>query len=867
MMTRLYRLLLFLFPPAFRRRFGDDMAAVFEDRWRAARADGIAGECAFLIRAAADTVNHGLAERRAARAVERSHGMMWGSVVQDVSYGLRSFRRRPGFTAAAVATLALGIGANVAVFSVVRAVMLPDLPYPDPDRITNLYLTDEPGRGRNVVSAGDVGAWRRGADAVFSAMAAYDEAEVSIVSPAGPLRARAAFTEPALFRVMSLPPLHGRPLVDSDGARGERVAVLGHALWRSAFGADPDVIDTSVRIDGEPWTIVGVMPPGPPLPEADVEVWVPMALPAEALANFNSSYLSVIARLRPGVHPEHASQALSDAHQRYATEYVEPQVTGVVGLQEDTASRVRGPLFLLQGVTIAVLLIACVNVANLVLAASTARARELAVRRALGAGGWRVARQLLTEDLLLAGAGGLAGVVLAAWLAPMLVAAYPAGLPLGQQVGIGGLELAAAVALCSATVLVFGLAPALAARRTEAGDALKGARHTAGRRARFTRSALVTAEVALALLLLTGGGLLVKSYLTLTGQPLGFDPRGVLTAEIGLPSGTYPSDESRRAFIQALTSRLGAQPGVRAVGITSVLPFVGFSGGGYRVDTGEGEPVQQMLARRNVSPGYLEALGGELLRGRYFTEADSAASGPVAVVSESFAAAQGGDVLGIRIGRSGSPWMTVVGIVRDARSFFTMEPMPELLLPAAQDTPARFWMLIRSAGADAGQLEASMRDAVRVLDAELPIDDVRPLESAIGSSIARQRFNMAALALLACVAAALTLIGVYGVTSYVVGLRKREIGIRVALGARPGQVRSLIVRQGLIPILAGTACGVLGAFWASRVLESELFQVTPHDPLTFAAAAGMFFVAGLLSNWLPAGRAASADPASTLRTE
>jgi putative ABC transport system permease protein len=869
--VRVYRLLLLVFPADFRRRFGDDMSAVFEDRLRAARAQGPVAIARLWTSTVADLTAHGIAERRA-RRWSRRRTSMWTSLGQDVRFGIRSFTRKPGFTAAAVATLALGIGANVAVFSVVRAVLLPELPYPDADRIVNVYLMKGDDSIGSVASGGAVGAWMRGSNEAFLSLSAYDLEAASLVGPAGPDRVRVGRVSPAIFDVMGLTPLLGRPLMASDGAAGSGAVVLSHAFWMRAFGADRHVVGSAVLIDGESRTVVGVMPPGAALPDPDVgsevDLWLPLALSSGDLSNFRRYDLSVIGRLRPGVTPEQATRTLSAAQASTEGSPV-GEAASVRGLQADASSRLRQPVLLLQGVTIAVLLIACVNVANLLLATTTARSREFAVRRALGAGGWRIARQLLTESLLLAAAGGLAGVALAAWLAPLVVAVYPPGLPLGQRPIVATVELTGALAFCTLTVLVFGLTPVLAARRSPAGDALGTGRQTHGPRELLAHRALVAMEVALALLLVTGGSLLIRSYLTLTNQPLGFNPDGVLTAEISLPARTYPDGGSRSRFITTLVNWLSERPDVRAVAVASSMPFGGsFAGGQYLLDTGTGDPVREMVFVRQVSPQYLDALEGELVQGRFLSDADSAAREPVAVVNTGFAARHGGSVVGMRVRPSATaPWIRIVGVIRDTRSGFVNVPvLPELTLPAAQAPPARFRLMVRTNG-EPGRLGEPVRAAVHALDPQLPVSFVTPLSSLVRSSVAKQRFNMSSLALLAALALVLALIGIYGVTAYTVVLRTREIGIRTALGARPVDVRVLIMRQGLLPLVAGVGIGLVGAYWSVRVLESELFEIAPRDPLTFAAAAGLFIVAGVISNWLPAGRALRVHPAATLRAE
>jgi predicted permease len=869
--VRVYRLLLLIFPAAFRRRFGDDMAAVFEDRLREARARSPVAMARLWVSTLADLTAHGITERHV-RRWSRRRTSMWTSLGQDVRFGIRSFARKPGFTMAAVATLALGIGANVAVFSVVRAVLLPDLPYADADRIVNVYLMKGDDPTGSVASGGALGAWLRDADDAFLAFAAYDLEQAAAVLPAGPARVRVARVSPAVFGVMGLRPLLGRPLAESDVTADSGAVVLTHTLWMRAFGADGSILNSTVRIDGRAHTIVGVMPPGAALPApdagSDVDLWLPLALSRADLSNFRRYSLSVVARLRPGITPGGAEHLLSTAQAR--TEGSPDGERAIVRiLREDTSSRLRQPLLLLQSVTVAVLLIASVNVANLLLATTARRSREFVVRRALGASSWRVARQVLTESMLLAAAGGLAGVLLAAWLAPFVVAAYPPGLPLGQQPRIATIELAGALGFCTLTVLAFGLAPVLGSRRAAASDALKGTRQTFGPRELLAHRILVASEVALAFLLVTGGGLLIRSYMTLTNQPLGFNPEGLLTAEIALPARDYPDGESRSRFISGLLNRLVQRPDVRVAAVASSMPFGGsFSGGQVLLDTGTGEPTRETVFVRQVSPQYLNALEGELLQGRFLTEADSAGAEPVAVVNAGFAERHGGSVVGMRIRSSPkAPWIRVVGVVAETRSGFINFPaLPEVTLAMAQVPPARFRLMVRAAR-NPQDLAEAVRAAVRTLDPQLPVSDLTTLESLVRSSVAKQRFNMSALTMLSGIALALAVVGIYGVTAYIVALRVREVGIRIALGARPSDVRRLIMRQGMFPLVAGLAVGLAGAYWAVRLLESELFEITPHDPLTFALSATAFFIAGAISNWLPAGRALAVHPAATLRVE
>jgi putative ABC transport system permease protein len=813
-------------------------------------------------------------------------------VVQDVKYALRALVRNPGFTLVAVVALALGIGANSAIFSVVNAVLLRPLPYPEPDRLMSVWQNNRVrGWHQDVVTPLDFIEWRDTSRS-FASMAAYFSAGVNVRNGTEVDRVRGADVSVDFFRVLGVSPVVGRDFTAADeGASAGRLVVLGHALWQRRFGGDPRVVGSPVTLNSESFTIVGIAPPGLQFPEKS-ELWtlaknrVPSNpfVPADAdITKMRGlHYLYAIARLKDGVP---LAQALAEMETIAARQEKEnPQTnseTGVeiIPLQESIVGEVRPALLIFLGAVGLVLLIACANVANMSLARAAARRREIAVRTALGASRRRIVRQCLTESVLLSLVGGAAGLLFALWGTDLLAALAPEAIPGGASVRVDFWVLGFTLALSVLTGVLFGLLPALQASSAEPQEALRegGRTSSAGRRARLMRGTLVVSEMAVALVLLTGAGLLVKSFLRLQRIDPGVAIDRVLTLRLRIPDTRYGQEEKQIRFYDDALRRVQGIPGVTAAGVTSDLPLGGsdsFLGFGI-----EGRP-QEKLGQgpeggwHQVSPDYFRTMGIRLLRGRAFEARDLRQAPGVAVVSETLAKRYwpGEDPIGRRItfgtDDKGEPyWTTIVGVVADVRQKgLHTEPRPEIYVSSMQ-SPSRYATLIVQSGLDPAGLAASVRREVQAVDADIPLYDVKTMREVLDGSLASRRFNMALLALFAAVAVLLAGVGLYGVLAYMVTQRTHEIGVRMALGAQPRDVLRLVVGQGMALALGGVLLGVLGALALTRVLSTLLVGVAATDPWTFGVVVPLLSAIALLACYIPARRAARVDPLIALRYE
>jgi predicted permease len=786
--------------------------------------------------------------------------------MNNVTFAVRQMRRAPGFTAVAVATLALGIGATTTVFSVVNAVLLRPLPWEAPARLVALWEAPGPGR-RNNVSAGVFADWRRESRS-FEDVAAFAPTGVNLVGVGPPERVRAMRISASGFQVLRARPLLGRTFAPGEDQPGaEKVVVLAEGLWRRRFGADRSVIGTGVQLSGVPHTVIGVVPASA-LPIEDAELAVPFELPREPPRS--NHFLHVVGRLRPGVEPGQAQAELATIVDRIRPLYPlfkREWGVAVVPLHEQVTGDVRPTLLVLLGAVGLVLLVACANVANLLLARATARAQEIAVRLALGASRARVVGQLLVESLVLSLTGGVLGVGLAFGGVAVLRQAAPEGVPRIQEVTVDLRVLAFAVAAAVATGLLFGLAPALRASRPDLGGTLKGSgRGVAGGRTRV-QSTLVAAEVAVALVLLAGAGLLVNSFARLTAVAAGFDPEGALAFQLALPDAKYPDPATRSAAVSAVVTRMAAVPGVEAAAASTTLPLATWPMDNLvRIDgERDGPPAGRNADFEYCTPEWFRVMGIPLLRGRGFDERDTAASARVAVVNDTFARTYlGGDALGRRFTEGTETW-EVVGVVGDvhARSL-DRDVRPAYYRPAALGRSGNVHVVLRTK-APAAQLAEAIRAAVLEVDAEQPIANLRSLDTVVSASVAPRRFVLRVLALFTGAALALAALGLYGLIAYSVAQREREIGVRMAVGATGGAVVRLVLRQGGLLVGVGVASGVAGALAVTRVLGSQLYGVTPRDPATLAVVAAVLVATALLACWLPARRAARVDPARALR--
>jgi len=812
---------------------------------------------------------------------------------QDLRYGARTLMRRPGFALIAVITLSLGVGANTAIFSVVNAVLLKPLPYPESEQLMMVY-GEFPALKTNQMRLSPpeyVDFQQRTRS--FAASGVMDSSGSANLAPqegGEPERVERAMLTPDMFEVLRVAPLLGRVFTPEEAQAGrDDVVVLSHGLWQRRFAGKTDAIGQKLMISGRSATIIGVMPPGFAFPPK-AEIWQPLWFPKEQYdqQRRGARGLEVLARLKPGVRTVEAQAELDRLGAQLTAQY--PQNYSdkdnrryrmiVAPLLGDYVGEMRPALLLMAGAVGFVLLIACANVANLLLARAATRRQEMAVRLALGAGRGRLARQFLTESVLLALAGGAAGLLLATWGARLLLRFAPDNLPRLGEVGLDGRALAFTALASLLTGVIFGLAPALQASRPGVNDALRESGRTgavaSGRR---LRNAFVIAEIALALALLAGAGLTLKSFWRLQAVDPGFNPDGVLTLRMLLPFTTHPRIGERAAFFRRVLERLRALPGVAAAGAVSRIPMApGNNSGtmtGENSAVGPNEPLGE-VEMRWASPAYFQTMGIALLRGRDFNDADVEGTLAVAVVDESFARRfyPNEDPVGKRIKRGGPrstrPWKTIVGVVRSVRNQrLDIASLPQAYFPVLQEADEMYNLsfAVRASGGEPSALTQSVRAAVLEVDRNQPIFDVKPLRQVVADSIALRRLALLLLSVFAAAALALAAAGIYGVMAHAVEQRTHEIGVRMALGARGGDVLRLVVRQGLMLALCGVALGLAVALALTRLMEALLFGVSATDPLTFVGIALLLLAVALAACWIPARRATKVDPMIALRCE
>ena len=805
------------------------------------------------------------------------------TLLDDLRHATRRLLRSPGFTALAVLTVGLGVGATTVMFSAVYGVLLRPLSYPEPDRLVmirgaRLAQPGQPG----VISYPDYRDWRRESRS-FETTAALRAADVTLAGPGGPERIEGARVTASFFQALRVVPALGHLFPEeSDQPGGERVAVLGHGLWRR-LGADPTLVGRTLTLSGEPHTVIGILPMAfrPPREVERAEVFAPLALDGEALEQRGNRSLVAIGRLRPGVSLAQARAELSAVARHLEREHPDSN-TGVgatlSSLHADTVSELRRPLLVLLGAVAFVLLIACTNVANLVLPRALARRREVGIRTALGASRSRLVRQLLTESILLGVAGGAAGLATAYWGLGGLLALAPASTPRLQDIALDGRVLGFSLALSLLTGVAFGLVPALSASRTDVLAAL----HESGRSPALARHPgarlLVVAEIALSLVLMAGAGLLLESFRRLLSVDPGFDPRNVLTLAVSLEDTRYPRPDQRAGFYADLVERVRALPGVISAAAITPTPL-----GGADISTRftvEGQPApapgQKPRAEyRAVTPGYFETLRIPLKKGRTFEAHDRREAKAVVVVNEALAAQvfPGQDPLGerLRIGigtdESDPRTFEVVGVVGDVHpSGQGILAPPAIYVPHPQQSWSWMSLVVRTSGEPAS-LAGALRRTVAALDPEQAVSNARPLTELLSDALAAHRFVMALLVGFALVGLALATVGVYGVLAASVERRTGEIGLRLAVGADSGDVLRMVLGQAARLAAAGVTLGLVAAFALTRVLQGLLFGVSATDPATFGAVAGVLVVAALLASYLPARRAARLDPAAVLREE
>jgi putative ABC transport system permease protein len=804
---------------------------------------------------------------------------------QDARFALRQLARAPGFTAVAVLTLALGIGPTTAIFSAVEAVVLRRFDFVHPERTV---LVVERWRDQDGgVSAGNYVDWQRRSTG-FEQLAAAHWDSFNLSEADQPERVLGARVTWNYFSVFGVRPVLGRTFDAAEDEPGRAdVVVLGHGLWTRRFGADAAILGRQVRLAGRPHTVVGVMPAGfDPLLNGE-QLWVPVAFTPERKTMHDEHYLVAVGLLRAGASMARVQGEMDEIARQLAREYPRDNAARGVRLQLASDAMIgdsRGRLLTLLGGVGLVLLIACGNVANLLLARGTARAKEIGIRAAIGAGRGRLVRQLLTESALLGLLGAVTGIGLAWAAIHVLVAASPPGIPRLEQTRIDGPVLAFALASALASSLLFGLAPAWRAARTDLQGVLRdGGRTSMGVVRDRVRTLLIVGEVALALTLLVGAGLFIRSAWYLQQVDPGFDPHGLLTARLSLPPRAYREGaaEVTRTFEQVV-ERVRQSPGVRGAAVTSQAPMgPGGNSNGLVPEGRTWEPKNFLTARlRMVTPGYFATLGIPLRRGRLLTEDDFAGAPRVMVVSEALASAAwpGQDAIGKRIACcEGSPedpvWKTVVGVVGDVRSGGpTRDAGPEFYLPLRQ-VPAEAWdwirrtmtIVARADGADGTALAASLRAAVRTVDPELPLHDIATMEERMRASIAVNRFHTMLLAMIGAIGLLLAAVGIYGVIACFATSRTQEIGVRMALGATARDILRLVAWQGMRPILVGTAVGTLAAAGLTRVIRGSVYGISATDPATFAAVVVTLVAVGLIAAYIPAHRSTRTDPTQALR--
>ncbi|HEX2165381.1 MAG TPA: ABC transporter permease [Thermoanaerobaculia bacterium] len=816
--------------------------------------------------------------RRRTRRMARLESLT--ALRQDLVFALRSLAKQPAFTLVAVLTLALGIGADSAIFSVVRAVLLAPLPYAEPERLVEVR-TAYPNGKDYTLSAPDFASVAE-LDGPFSGVTAYYSTEVTWTGEGEPTTLQATVVGRDFFALLGVAPALGRDFtVDEHVAGRERVVVLSHALWQSRFGGRADALGRTLTFAGVPHEVVGVAPEGFAMP-LGAEVYGPLpydeTFSAAAGDGRRSEFLTVVARLAPGATVERARVELAALGERLQREF--PDTNGrltftAYRVVDQVVGDVRTPLLVLLGAVGLVLLIACVNVANLLLARGATRQGEMAVRHALGAGRGRLVRQLLTEAAVLGLAGGAIGLGLAWAGTRALVAGGPQGIPRLDEVGVDRVVVAVTFVLALGTALLFGLLPALESTRGRLAGALKesgrGTPAGGGRGRGRLRYGLIVTETALAVVLLVGAGLLLRSFLGLTAVDPGFEPEGAITFEVSLQGAGYDDFSHRVTTFRELEERIAALPGVAAVGGANVLPL--HQGGAIESFDVEGrEPrPDELLEIRTVwaTPGYLAAIGTPLLAGRSFGDEDREGSAPVVLVNRAAVERwfDGESPLGRRLQLRGES-REVVGVVGDLPQLGLDRPAePVAYYPYAQLPGRTLAMVVRSASGDPLALAGDVRRLVRRVDPELPVAEPQPLSSLVDGSLAPARFYAALLGLFAAVALALALVGIFGVMSYAVAQRTREIGIRIALGARRGEVLGMVLRRALLVAGAGLLAGALVALAATRVMASQLFGVSATDPWTFAAVLVLLAASAAAASLVPARRAASIDPMLALRAD
>jgi predicted permease len=801
---------------------------------------------------------------------------------QDLRYGARMLRKRPGFTLIAILTLAMGIGANTAIFSVVNALLLRPLPYVDSERLV-LLSEKLPTGARWSACYPNYADWRARAQS-FEGMAVGWSESFTLTSGEKAVLTPGYVVNWNFFQLLGVKPQRGRLFIEADDRYGAaRTLIISHGFWQGRMGGDANVIGKTLRLTNETYTVIGVLPPGFEYFEA-ADVYTPLGLylspdSPHAVRGSHAFDFYAVARLKPGVTVEQANSEMDAIGRQLAREYPnvnEGRSAQAERLQDVMSESVRQSLWVLLGAVGFILLIACINVANLLLVRAAERQKELAVRLTLGAGRWRIVRQLLCESLLIAGLGGACGLLIGRWMLDGLLGLAPPEIPHLSRVGLDNYVLLFTLGIAALTSLLCGLLPALQASKTDLQSALKaGGRLTAGASREGTRKALVIAEVGLSLVLLVGAGLLIRSMSNLLHVDLGFDADNLLTMRLNLAEGKY-NPQTMRVFYDECLARVNAVPGVRSAALTRSFPINGSNWGGVFIAADKPVPTRADMPvsdKIRVSPTYFETIGMRLLRGRSFSAADTPESAPVTVINEALARRiwPNEDPIGKRIKpdlpEGDEPWREVIGVVNDVKMDGVDRPAPMQMYLLYSQMPYEYLGLAVRAERDPATIATAVEKAIRAIDRDIPIYSIFTMDQLLGNSLAQRRLTLILLASFAALALLLAAVGIYGVISYAVRQRSHELGIRIALGAQTRDVLALILKQGLQLALIGIGLGLVAAFALTRWMESLLFGVRPTDAMTFGVIALALLLVALLACWIPARRATKVDPMSALRSE